>query len=222
MSFGTNLKQLIRDNRWFLIPFMLIWLLSFIGILLLAKPEVHLFLNGYHTPFFDQFFIYVTELGASIPAIVCVLLFFYKVRVALFVTTVQLAANTVTALLKSAFQIDRPRLLFEQLDLPLYMIEGLHIHSHNSFPSGHTTAAFALFFALCLIFRNNYLKFGCFLLATLAGFSRIYLSQHFLEDVLAGSLIGTLSGLLLYYYFDNSRTWGESSLQKYIAGRIKK
>ena len=37
----------------------------------------------------------------------------------------------------------------------------------------------------------------CLLLATLGGYSRIYLSQHFLEDVLAGSVIGVASILVL-------------------------
>jgi len=37
------------------------------------------------------------------------------------------------------------------------------------------------------------------LLAILAGYSRIYLAQHFLEDIMAGALIGTIFGLVSYH-----------------------
>jgi membrane-associated phospholipid phosphatase len=39
--------------------------------------------------------------------------------------------------------------------------------------------------------------------AALVGFSRIYLAQHFLTDVLAGSLIGVAGGLLCAYLARN-------------------
>lgn len=39
-----------------------------------------------------------------------------------------------------------------------------------------------------------------FVLALLAAYSRIYLSQHFFADVYAGSLIGVLTTILVYYW----------------------
>jgi membrane-associated phospholipid phosphatase len=85
---------------------------------------------------------------------------------------------------------DRPKLFFEKLKQPLHEIQGVSMHSINSFPSGHTASAFALFLCLCFITQRDWLKFLFFIMAFVTGFSRIYLSQHFALDVLVGSLIG--------------------------------
>ena len=91
--------------------------------------------------------------------------------------------------------IPRPIAFFED-SYNLYLVEGVKIHRSNSFPSGHTTTAFAVFSLLILIVKNNYLKFSFALLAIFAGFSRIYLSQHFLIDVLAGAILGIMIALI--------------------------
>ncbi|MDO5548004.1 MAG: phosphatase PAP2 family protein [Eubacteriales bacterium] len=61
-----------------------------------------------------------------------------------------------------------------------------------SFPSGHTGASFAVVSAL--YFRQNRLWIPGLVLAVLIGFSRLYLYVHYPSDVLAGALIGILSG----------------------------
>ncbi|MDR1592835.1 MAG: phosphatase PAP2 family protein [Prevotellaceae bacterium] len=215
-------KNLVRDNRPFFIPFLLFQIVGICLVVLLDKYEIHLFLNDYHTPFLDKLFIGISELGGTAPLFVCAAVFFFRVRLGCYMSVLQLAANAITALVKPLFHIDRPKLLFEQLNLPLYTIDTLQIHAHNSFPSGHTTAAFALFFALCLAVKNKTLKLICFFLALLTGFSRIYLAQHFLEDVLAGSAVALFVGLLLYRWFDDSHSWGNRSVQYYVRQCSKK
>lgn len=66
-----------------------------------------------------------------------------------------------------------------------------------SFPSGHTACSFAVAF---LLFRKLPKKYGipCLILATLIGFSRIYLGVHYLSDVIAGAV----SGIVLSYAAD--------------------
>ena len=67
-------------------------------------------------------------------------------------------------------------------------------HCCESFPSGHTSAAFA-----GAIFINNRYgsKFGipAIFLASFVGYSRVYAEKHYWEDVLAGSLISVIAGL---------------------------
>lgn len=60
-----------------------------------------------------------------------------------------------------------------------------------SFPSGHTAAAFAAAYSLCLSNRRS----GKWMLycAAVMGFSRIYLMVHYPMDVIAGAVIGMLS-----------------------------
>jgi membrane-associated phospholipid phosphatase len=39
-------------------------------------------------------------------------------------------------------------------------------------------------------------------MAALVGYSRIYLGQHFMDDVLAGSVIGVVSAIVCWIYLD--------------------
>lgn len=71
-----------------------------------------------------------------------------------------------------------------------------------SFPSGHTSASFASAVACFLGFRdqNRWLPAVCpLILAGLIGFSRLYLGVHFPTDVLAGCLVGCITGVGGYY-----------------------
>ena len=62
-----------------------------------------------------------------------------------------------------------------------------------SFPSGHTF--FAVSFAA--IIRHNYRKWGiaAYILAALIGFSRLYLYVHYPTDVIAGAVLGIITGI---------------------------
>lgn len=64
--------------------------------------------------------------------------------------------------------------------------------SDYSFPSGHTGAAFAV--ASALFFMKNRLWIPALILSVLIGFTRLYLYVHYPSDVLAGALLGILSG----------------------------
>lgn len=65
----------------------------------------------------------------------------------------------------------------------------------NSFPSGHTCAAFAFAAALCAALPRKWAKAATLIAAALMGCSRLYVGVHFPSDVLAGALVGTLCGL---------------------------
>jgi len=80
-------------------------------------------------------------------------------------------------------------------------VDGLDLHIHNSFPSGHATQAFAIFMCLVYVVKNPYLKFGIFSIALLTAVSRVYISQHWLADITAGSFIGTLFSIIYYFVF---------------------
>ena len=84
----------------------------------------------------------------------------------------------------------RPKLWFEQNDIPLEIPNDLHPHAHNSMPSGHTTTAFGVLGLLAWLSVSSARKAVFVSLACLAGLSRIALFQHFPADVLAGALLG--------------------------------
>ncbi len=65
----------------------------------------------------------------------------------------------------------------------------------KSFPSGHTTAAFA--FSSVVTAEHAFFPYGLMAtaLSTLTGLSRINDNKHYLQDVVAGATIGTVFGL---------------------------
>lgn len=70
-----------------------------------------------------------------------------------------------------------------------------------SFPSGHTTASFAVVGVVLL--RCRLITFlPILLLAALIGFSRIYLRVHYLTDVLVGMLLGFTCGVCSVLVFN--------------------
>lgn len=69
-------------------------------------------------------------------------------------------------------------------------------HDPNSFPSGHTNAAFAFAIAVCLSAPKRWMKITAVCLAAVMGLSRLYVGVHFPSDVLAGAVVGSLCGLL--------------------------
>ena len=65
----------------------------------------------------------------------------------------------------------------------------------NSFPSGHTNAAFAFALAVCMSAPRRWMKIAAVCAGLVMGLSRLYVGVHFPSDVLAGALIGSLCGL---------------------------
>lgn len=63
-----------------------------------------------------------------------------------------------------------------------------------SFPSGHTSAAFAA--AMVMVLNRSNLKYYLAGLAVLMGFSRLYLYVHYTTDIIGGIITGLAAGYL--------------------------
>lgn len=93
--------------------------------------------------------------------------------------------------------VARPRPYSDEASLmhQLWVTMGQHTESDLSFPSGHTTCAFAsmtpLFFA-----KKKPVAICAFVFAVLMGISRIYLAVHYPTDVIAGMIVGFTAGCL--------------------------
>lgn len=66
-----------------------------------------------------------------------------------------------------------------------------------SFPSAHSALAFFSAYFICHRFNlSNFNRFLLLSLAFLVALSRVYIGVHYLLDVIAGSLLGLLAGML--------------------------
>ena len=98
-------------------------------------------------------------------------------------------------LIKNLVNAPRPRLFFEPGQY-LYFVDQVSLANNSSFPSGHTATAFAIATVFIIMIKNKKWQLPILAAAVLVGYSRIYLAQHFLMDVLIGAIIGIASGLL--------------------------
>lgn len=217
--------KFIRKNGVFMTLCLLLIIALSVALYSISKPELHLLLCNRHTAWRDIFYRYYTQVGEWFPYVVCVALLFYKAGWAVFTAAGTLLSGLATQILKRIVDAPRPVTYFADNypDVVLPLVEGVRVAHHHSFPSGHTTTFFALFFALCII-GTNYISYQsqhiddkgpkisnktriiqsmlwqilCFVFATLGAYSRIYLSQHFAADILAGMCVGILITAILF------------------------
>jgi membrane-associated phospholipid phosphatase len=88
---------------------------------------------------------------------------------------------------------------------PYEVLDNVNIHHLNSadpysFPSGHTTGAFALATMLTLAYPKPAVYIPAFLWAGAVAYGRIYFGLHYPSDVLGGIMIGSGSAVLVYRY----------------------
>ncbi|MDO4459839.1 MAG: phosphatase PAP2 family protein [Clostridia bacterium] len=151
-------------------------------------------LQRLRSPVMDNIMCFITHLadkGILFIALAVVLYYMPKTRktgkymaVALLISV--LLCNLV---LKNAVARLRPFEINSAVDV---LISKPHDYS---FPSGHTSASFAAAMALYLSGRKK-CAIPAFALASLIGFSRMYLYVHFPTDVLGGAVTGILSAVL--------------------------
>lgn len=198
------IRSFLKHNYPVLLAYVLI--LAALGYVLLNhyKSDIHIVINSLvGNRVVDVFFKYITYVGDGVFVIVLalMLLFVRSMRQGLYILLSYATASLFTTILKRVFfdDVNRPFFVFTYFrHEKLNMVEGAEVLIHNSFPSGHSTAAFALFFSLIFTTDKAGLKWMYFLLALTVAFSRTYLSQHWLIDIYVGSVIGVCFSALLY------------------------
>ena len=208
------MKALIVSNRWFFIPFFFLFAIGLSIEFINGSVAFTFWLNEQHTPYLDSFFRMATWLGEGLViGLFILLLLFIRFSWALFLFVAIIINTAITQWLKHFFNHDRPSLALEGENLPF--VDGVELYQHFSFPSGHTSAAFCLYLMLAMM--SGYKRSGVLFLFTafLVGFSRIYILQHFLRDVLFGATIGVVVALIVYLILGNwkvfeRRVWKSS------------
>ena len=175
-----------------------------------SKEDCFWILNHQHSDEGDFFLKYFTHAGDGLfmLGLAVVLIGLGKRKLGLLLILSFLLSGLLVQAIKRINPQPRPGLYFNKPSVvkkadAIHYVDGKLLTGRNSFPSGHTTTAFALFSLLAFASRNKLVQSLCFAAAILVGYSRIYLGQHFFNDVLAGAVLGYISSLFLYWLLRN-------------------
>ena len=207
------MKGFFKNNALFIALSLILAVVLGLALLYVPKGELHLLLCDRHTPARDIFYKYYTQLAEWFPYVVCVaLLLFSRIGDGVLATAALSISGLVAQGLKYAVDTNRPYRWFadNMPDVTLPLVDGVHMSKYYSFPSGHTTSFFALAFVLCILVTSHpriprttriLVQILLFIAATVGAYSRIYLSQHFPEDIFGGIFVGILTTILCYVVF---------------------
>lgn len=170
-----------------------------------TDQQLFLFLNGMHSPFWDNFmYIFTGKLTwvAMYAAILYVLYKNFNIYVCLFAVvaialTITYADQICATVIRPIVERSRPSRNPDIAEL-VHLVNGKR-GGRFGFPSCHAANSFALAFFVMLFFKNRLLTCFILLWATLNSYSRIYVGVHYPGDLIAGTIVG-LSGALLIYY----------------------
>jgi len=193
----------IKKNIGAIIIFILFFGIGLTFVITYPKLEIQQYINSFYYPTANTLFKFLTRLAEgwfTVPLLI--FLIFYNWRKGLYIGFSYATASILVAVLKRLAFSDfkRPHGFKELIQNEKYhWLSDVQMPSNLSFPSGHTTVAFCVFFGLALIIPNKKTGAALILLAVLVGFSRTYLSYHFLMDLVAGSFLGVATALGMYY-----------------------
>jgi membrane-associated phospholipid phosphatase len=200
-----TLKSLYKKNKAFFIGFILFALAGLFVILFYSKADGFYLFNFYHSSPLDYFFIYYTNAGDGFfcVAIALLLFIFKKKYLGLMVFASYAISGIIAQVLKYFILEARPAVYLKSTSYQ-YFIKNVTLHNFHAFPSGHTASAFAMAAVLSFEAKNKNYSILFLLLAALVGYSRIYLAQHFMDDVLSGAFIGMLSSIACWMFLDKT------------------
>jgi membrane-associated phospholipid phosphatase len=203
--FISRLPGAARTSLWYALSVQqgLIFLLSLFALLTLSliwsigqRLDMRIFMifNLWGYPkWLDIFMRLTTQLGNMLVAVaVAILLFLFNYRR----LSMEIIFGTITLwilveIIKSLTDRDRPFLVLEKTRVIGWREKG------NSFPSGHTSQIFFMMTLLIHGFHLGIVASGSFYaVASVVGFTRIYVGAHYPRDVIAGVVLGLVWGIL--------------------------
>lgn len=203
-----HFRKLYYENRLFFVCF-LAWYIVLSGfIFYVPKQEAFQLTNSNHSLFFDYFFTVITQFGDGlfVLALAFICFFMWYRKLALAIATTYIGSGIICSLLKRTFQAYRPGFHLQD-DPSFHALSWMPMAHHNAFPSGHTTSAFALAATIAVFSKNKSLGIIALFFACLTAYSRVYLGQHYWDDVWFGCMLGfgfaTFYALIVHYYSIN-------------------
>ena len=167
------------------------------------EGSILLFLQNYvRNPVLNALLIPFTlsnNAGISCILIVAVFIYFKSLRKAGILMGISLLLEFLlnNLIIKNLFARIRP---YEVIDGLILLVGKAPDYS---FPSGHTGSAFALAVVICMVMDRKY-GIIALILASLMGFSRLYVGIHYPSDVLGGVILGIVTSVIAVKCFPDS------------------
>ncbi len=133
-----------------------------------------------------------TLVSISILLLLLLFSFFRKSVLSIFMRLLTVFLTSALMIWLAKFIIVRERPFITHTD-----IKKLSEAGSASFPSGHTTEAFAMAFAIMMVTNKWQFAVCSYAWAFLVAYSRMALGVHYPSDVLGGMVLGTLIAFIL-------------------------
>ena len=203
---NIGIKHVLQQIRLFFIIYLILLIACLIIKLTYSRSEIYFAVNSMYSPLADFIAPYVTDLGEGWTIIIISAIWaLFNYRQAFLLATSYGVTAILAQILKPIFHAPRPELYFKDQLSRIHFVKGVEMFSHNSFPSGHTITAFSAAVVATYLCKNKNWGLLFLLIAILVGFSRMYLSEHFFEDVTAGSVIGVMVTIFWITWLDSKK-----------------
>jgi len=203
---NKRLKDILYGISYFLIPYLILLAFCLFVKWNFTKDEIYFAVNSRHTEWQDNIAPYVTNIGNGwTTVIISAILLMFSYRKAFLLFSSWTITSLGVQLVKHIFNAPRPKLYFANHLKGIYFVKGTNLLSLDSFPSGHTVTAFSTAIVILYFLRNKRWGLPLLLVAACVGYSRMYLSQHFFEDVTIGSIFGFVITLVWINWIDSKK-----------------
>ena len=173
--------------------------------------SLFLLINSYHSPFWDTVMSVISGKVTWVPLYFFILLLIekrYGRRIWLIIPLIALAITFADQLSVHAFKETFMRLRpchEPSLDGMVHLVNG-RCGGMYGFVSSHAINSFTAAAISLLLLKKRWFTVAILVWASVVGYSRVYLGVHYPGDVVAGALLGLLTGGMfyqLYCFIDN-------------------
>lgn len=178
--------------------------MSIIETLIKLDTNLFIFLNGIHSPFWDEVMWIISGKYIWIILYVFILYIFikkYKIKsipiIIAVIITIVFSDQISNNIFKDGFQRLRPSHNIQLAGI-IHIVKDYY-GGQFGFISSHACNTFAFATFISLFFKNKYITISILLWATVVSYSRIYLGVHYPADIICGALVG--GGIASAVYF---------------------